>query len=230
MDRTPTTEEPVEGDQTETDGNDFDVNRRRLLKAGVVTASIATTGGVPGTVSALSDDWDDLTLRKQLNVVRKATQPYKQLENMGEAGYVSGPIPVLCSEGLHFDKLPLWDGEIDPERPESLFYMINDGGTLKLGGAEFILITTLDENDDPVDPMPDLFNDEDEPLEKPPLRGTSEEEGWNLFRDTVTGTVFWDLHVWVHERNPEGVFSLPNPRYADMPGCVPLEELPFEIL
>jgi hypothetical protein len=91
-------------------------------------------------------------------------------------------------------------------------------------------MTDLDENEDPVDPMPDLFNDESEPLERPPLGGTAEADGWNLFRDPTTGVVFWDLHVWVHERNPEGVFSLPNPNYADIPGCVPIEDLPFEIL
>ena len=220
---------PTESDRPPTDGR-LDINRRRLLKVGVLTASIAATRSATGTVTARSDDWDDLTLRQQLNVVRKATQPYKRLENMAEAGYVSSPIPVACSEGYHFDKIPLWDGQIDPEQPESLFYMIGEGGTLKLGGAEFILITELDENGDPVDPMPDLFNDECETLESPPLRGTAEEDGWTLFRDTETGLVFWDLHVWVHERNPEGVFSLPNPRYANMPGCVPLEELPFETL
>lgn len=230
MKRIPRTDESTKGDRT-TDAEDhLDINRRRLLKAGVLTGSIAATGGVSRIVTAQSTDWDDLTLHKQLNVVRSATQPYKRLENMGEAGYVSAPLPVLCSEGYHFDKIPLWDGQLDPERPESLFYMVNDGGNLKLGGAEYILITDLDENGDPVDPMPDLFNDEGEPLESPPLRGTAEEDGWNLFRDTTTGVVFWDLHVWVHERNPEGVFSLPNPRYADMPGCVPLEDLPFETL
>lgn len=223
--------EPIESDRPATDGNHLDINRRRLLEAGIATTAIAA-GGVSGIAAAepSEDDWDDLTLRQQLNAVRKATNPYKQLENMGDAGYVSSPIPVVCSEGYHFDKLPLWDDQLDPERPESLFYMVNEGGKLKLGGAEFILITDLDENGDPVDPMPDLFNDEGESLERPPLRGTAEADGWNLFRDTETGTVFWDLHVWVHERNPEGVFSLPNPRYADIPGCVPLEELPFEIL
>lgn len=46
-----------------------------------------------------------------------------------------------------------------------------------------------------------------------------------LIEDSATGMHIWDLHVWVHERNPEGVFSLPNPRFANVPGCVPLDEL-----
>lgn len=230
MERITRTGRPTEGDRTPPDENHLDINRRQLLKAGVITGSIAATGGLAETVTARSTNWDDLTLRQQLNVVRKATQPYKRMENMDKAGYVSAPLPVLCSEGYHFDKITLWDSQIDPERPESLFYVVNEGGNLTLGGVEYILLTDLDENQNPVDPMPDLFNDEDEPLERPPLRGTREEDGWNLFRDTTTDLVFWDLHLWVHERNPEGVFSLPNPRYAGMPGCVPLEDLPFEIL
>lgn len=221
--------DPNESDRPATGVNPLDINRRRLLKTSVVTASLAAAGGVTGNVTAREDDWDDLTLRKQLNVVRKATQPYKMMRNLDEAGYVSIPLPIVCSEGLHFDNLENWETPLEPEHPESLFYVVTDGGTLKLGGAEFILLTDVDGSGDPVDPKPDLFNDEDEPVEKPPLRGTTEEDGWHLFHDTATGVTFWDLHVWVHERNPEGVFNLPNPRYADMPGCVPLEELPYDV-
>ncbi|WP_440008358.1 hypothetical protein [Halomicrococcus sp. SG-WS-1] len=226
MKRTSITGEPVESDRTATDGNHLDVNRRRLLKAGVVTATIAAAGGGPGTAIARSTDWDDTTLTDQLKVVREATQPFKRLENMADAGYVSAPIPIVCSEGLHFDNAALWEkGELDPENPQSLFYMVDENGKLELGGAEFILPTELDENDDPKVPKPDLFNDESEPLEGDTLRGTPEEDGWILIEDPGTGMHIWDLHVWVHERNPEGVFSLPNSRFANMPGCVPLEEL-----
>lgn len=226
MKRTSATGKRAERDRTAADGTQLDVNRRRLLKAGVATAGIAAAGGVPGSVTARSTDWDDFTLSEQLNVVREATQPFKQLENMAEAGYVSAPIPLVCSEGLHFDNLERWEtGELDPENPESLFYMVDGDGKLNLGGAEFIVVTELDENDEPVDPKPDLFNDEDESRDCDPLRGTREADGWNVLEDPATGAVLWDLHVWVHEDNPEGVFSLPNPRFADMPGCVPLEEL-----
>mgnify|MGYP006302454035 FL=1 len=226
MQRTPITGKPVESDRIATDGDHLDIDRRRLLKSGVVTASIAAAGGVPRTVTARSTDWGDLTLNEQLDVVRKATQPYKQLENMAEAGYVSAPIPLVCSEGLHFDNPTLWEqGELDPENPQSLFYMVDESGTLNLGGAEFILPTELNENDDPKVPKPNFFNDKSEPLEDDPLRGTPEEDGWILIEDPGTGMHIWDLHVWVHERNPDGVFSLPNSRFSNMPGCVPLDEL-----
>lgn len=214
-------------DRSATDGNHFDIDRRRLLKTGIVTTTIAA-GGVSGLVTARSseDEWDERPLDEQLNVVREATQRFEQLETMAEAGYVSASIPLVCSEGLHFDNAALWEsGELDPENPQSLFYMVDEGGRLDLGGAEFVLPTELDEDGDPEVPKPDLFNDESEPLEGDPLRGTPEEDGWILIEDPATGMHIWDLHVWVHETNPEGVFSLPNRRFADMPGCVPLEEL-----
>lgn len=198
------------------------VSRRQILKTGAFATGAALGGGVSGAAAARPEDWEGLSLKEQLRVVRRATTPYKRLEAMDEAGYASSNLPRVCSEGLHFDKLSLWeDGVLDPERPESLFYMINDGGKLRLGGAEFILVTDLENPD----PKPDLFNDEGEPPNGAPLNGTSEADGWHLIPDPATGFAIWDLHVWVHERNPEGVFSLPNPRFADMPGCVPLEDL-----
>lgn len=221
------TEHTNERDRTAIDRTGLDVDRRRLLKAGVATSAIAA-GGATGLATATSVDegWDDLSLDEQLRTVRKATQPYGRLERMDEAGYASAPIPLVCREGYHFDNVELWEsGELDPENPQSLFYVVDGNGTLGLGGAEFVLPTELDENDEPVDPKPDLFNDGTEPLEGDPLRGTPEEDGWILIEDPASGLHIWDLHVWVHERNPDGVFSLPNARFADMPGCVPLDEL-----
>lgn len=194
------------------------MDRRRLLKAGAVTAGLAAVGVVPGTAAtATPSDWDDLTLREQLNVVRDATRPYKRLGEMAAAGYVSPPLPLICGKGYHFDNLDYWDKTLDPRHPESVFYVFNESGTLTLGGAEYILVTDTDANGDPVDPKPDLFNDESKPLDDEPLRGTSEADGWVLFEDA--GVTLWTLHVWVHERNAEGVFHPDNARYAEMPGC-----------
>jgi hypothetical protein len=169
------------------------VSRLRLLKTGAFVTGMGLAGGGTASAVARPSDWDDGSLREQLNVVREATAPYKRLAAMNPAGYVSPNLPPICNEGLHFDDLSLWeDGVLDPEHPESLFYMVNDEG---------------------------------EPLDGKPLEGTPEADGWHLIPDPATGFAIWDLHVWVHERNPAGVFGLPNPRYADMPGCVPLEEL-----
>lgn len=194
------------------------VSRRRLLEAGAFATGMGLVGGFSGGAVALPEDWEDRSLKEQLRIVRQVTTPYKRLGEMGRAGYVSSNIPLFCSEGYHFDEVSLWN-ELDPEQPGSLFYVFGESGKLSLGGAEFLLITDIE---NPAD-TPDLFNDEDEPLHSPPLRGTSEEAGWHLITDPATGFAVWDLHVWVHERNPLGVFSLPNPRFADMPGCVPLE-------
>lgn len=225
--------EHTESARREPSRPDGRIKRRRVLKSGLVTSTVLATGGVTGlatggtaghTAAHPTDDWDDLSLKEQLKVVRKATQPYRDLDTMAGAGYVSSPIPLFCSEGYHFDNLANWGtAQLDPENPESLFYVLNPGGKLVLGGAEYIVVTELDENADLVDPEPDLFNDESEPVEDDPLRGTTESDGWHVIEDPASGLVLWDLHVWIHEDNPAGVFSLPNPRYADLPGCVELE-------
>lgn len=201
------------------------VSRRKLLKASAVAAGVGLVTG-SGSALATPTGWDDLPLKQQLSVAQRATKHYKHLDAMDEAGYVSASLALLCSEGYHFDNETLWESnELDPERPESLFYMLHRNGKLSLGGSEFIVVTELDEEGEPVDPKPDLFNDDDEPVDGDVLRGVSEEDGWMLIEDPATGLVIWDLHVWLHEYNPAGVFSLPNPRFEDMPGCVPLEDV-----
>ena len=219
MERPPVTGRSSERERTATDGNHLDFSRRRLLKVGIATAGLAASGGAAGTVSARSRGWDDLSLTKQLQVVRHATRQYKRLQAMDDAGYVSAPLPLVCGLGYVFDNLTLWNDTLDPRQPESLFYVLNDGGKLQLAGVEFILVTDRDDAGDPVDPMPDLFNDESVAPEEAPLRGTTEEEGWVLVDDPASGVTLWVLHVWVHERNPDGVFNPRNPRFEAMPGC-----------
>lgn len=222
MEQTPETGTSVERERTPPGVNQSEIARRRLLKAGIATASIATAGGVPGAATARSTDWDDLSLHEQLKVVRHATQPYRRLDAMDEAGYVSAPLPLVCGLGYVFDNLEFWGNPLDPRNPESLFYVLNSGGKLKLAGVEFVLVTERDADGEPVHTMPDLFNDESVSPEDAPLRGASEEDSWILIDDPASGLTLWVLHVWVHETNPDGVFTPRNPRFDAMPGCGPL--------
>lgn len=219
MDRTPKTGKPVQRERTSPDSNRFEITRRRLLNAGIATAGIAAAGGAAGTVTAQPTGWDDLSLHEQLKVVRDATRPYKRLRAMDEAGYVSTPLPLVCGLGYVFDNLEFWEDPLDPRNPESLFYVLNSGGKLKLAGVEFILVTDRGADGSPVDPMPNLFNDEGVSPEDALLRGTSEADSWILIDDPASGLTLWVLHVWVHETNPDGVFNPRNPRFEAMPGC-----------
>ena len=219
-----------EGNNRSTVSNDWEnwINRRTLLKVGALGAVGGGLAGsnasakpepVFGSASDDADDWDSFTLSKQLDTVRAATEQYRDLAAVEEDGFETPPLPLLCGAGFHWDKVNRWDQEIDPEKPESLAYVL-EGNTLVLGAVEYIFMTEL-VGGEPVDDPPQIFNDDNELLNQEPLMSTPESEGWELVEED--DLVFWDLHVWVHQPNPKGVFHHTNPDYEDMPGCVPIE-------
>lgn len=200
------------------DTKHFGGNRRSFLKASGLAIVGSSTGRLQ-EMTTQSDDWEDLPLAEQLATVREATAPYKQLA-AADDGYVSANIPLYCGLGYHFDNERVWEQPPQPTRPGSLAYGLSADGQLRLGAAEYLFITDKDDEGNPTDPKPDVFNDEDEPLEEPPLAGTREADGWELIEDPATGKFVWTLHAWVHIDNPDGVFHPSNPDLKDMPGCV----------
>lgn len=48
-----------------------------------------------------STDWETLSLDEQLEMVREATQPYKQATALRDAGYTSVALPYSPSNGDH---------------------------------------------------------------------------------------------------------------------------------
>lgn len=194
-------------------------NRRSFLKASGVALLGSPTGRQQETTTQ-ADSWETLSLAEQLERVRETTAPYKQLDAMAADGYVSST-RLYCGLGYFFDKASILEQPPQPPQPGSLFYVLSADGQLTLGGAEYFLITNKDDEGNPTDPKPDVFNDEDEPLEEKPLAGTREADGWALVDDPASEKLIWALQVWVHLDNPDGVFSHRNPNFNEMPGCVP---------
>lgn len=194
-------------------------NRRSFLKA----SGLAIVGGSTGRLQETTPrpaDWEELSLAEQLDEVREATAPYERFDAMGDAGYVSAKLPLYCGLGYHFDKESLWEKPPQPTQPGSLAYVLSADGQLTLGAAEYLFVTDKDDEGNPADPEPDVFNDEAEPLDEQPLSGTRESDGWELVEDPATGKFVWSLHAWVHVDNPDGVFHPSNPDFEEMPGCV----------
>jgi hypothetical protein len=202
-----------------------DITRRDTLRAGALAATVAVGGSLVGFARAVPDDWDSRSFDQQLRYLRARTHRYRRVSAADADGYVSAALPLYCGVGYHFDKESAWEGENapDPDTPGSLFYVLDDNDELRLAGVEYLLVTELDEEGEPVDPMPDLFNDEQTDVEADPLFGRSEADGWELIVDPATGFTVWDLHVWLHEENPAGVFTHTHPSYEDLPTCVPLD-------
>ncbi len=182
---------------------------KRLLliaAAGVITVVGATVGGTIAPAAA-----GDGSLPDELREVRAAVAHYhsfKQAENegysvAGEGCVASPPAPPAPSGGgtmgIHAVNMTLIDDPaIDPLRPEMLMYAPKPNGKLELVGVEYFR-RAADQN--PADGL--------DQSDKPSLFGRT-------FDGIMPGHAPWhgwhyDLHAWVAEANPSGVFAPFNP-------------------
>jgi hypothetical protein len=132
---------------------------------------------------------------------RQATKPYRSLARAERDGYVpagecvSGPTGAM---GFHYVQPGLAaDAEFDIRRPELLVYERRHG-RMHLVAIEYFR-ADADQRLDTDDDRPSLFGQAfDGPME-------GHEPGM---------PIHYDLHAWVHKRNPDGVFAQYNPRVS----------------
>ena len=165
----------------------------RFFIAILVTAACAVA------VVAAAAMAGDGPLPPELREVRAAVARFHSLEQAERAGYVRGSpceASVAGAMGHHYPNPALMaDREIDPLRPEVLLYLPDGNGNLKLVGVEYWMR----------DADGSLLTDDDRPsLFGQPFDGPM--RGHNPFMP-----VHYDLHVWVAEENPNGVFAQWNP-------------------
>ena len=97
--------------------------------------------------------------------------------------------------GVHYINPALFGPGVDPLTPEILLYLPTADGTLKLIGVEYFA----------VDADQDLATDDDRPfLFGRGFDGPMEGHAPGMPRH-------YDLHVWVAESNPAGIFAQWNP-------------------
>jgi len=150
------------------------------------TAALAGDGALPG----------------ELREVRAAVARYHSAEQAERAGYVfdagepcvSAPPGTM---GIHVVNPALMaDPAVHALQPEILLYVPHDNGKLELVGVEYFRRAA--DQTPPIDASdkPSLFG--------VPFDGPMPEHapgmGWH-----------YDLHVWVAEKNPSGVFAMFNP-------------------
>lgn len=136
-----------------------------------------------------------------LREVRKATKVYRDVDAARAAGYKAAPDcaedPKYGGMGIHYANQKLIaDGRLDPLRPEILVYQPHPGGKPTLGAVEYF--------------QPDGDQDLDTDDDKPSLFGMP-------FDGPMKGhepgmPKHYDLHVWLYEHNPAGLFAAWNPR------------------
>ncbi len=125
-----------------------------------------------------------------LKAVHSATARYHSTVQATKAGYVEASpcvaVPGLGGMGFHWSNDAIVDPVFDPLVPEAVLYAPNKQGKLKLVAVEYIVI-------DVGQPAPKFG---DQPFD---------------VGGTPVPVPHWSLHAWVHQDNPNGVFTPFNP-------------------
>ena len=162
---------------------------------------IATVLGLVGLVAIVSAVAlaGDGPVPAELQDVRAAVARFHSVDQASRDGYVQAS-PCESSAagtmGQHWANFSLMaDGVIDPLRPEVLLYVPDENGNLKLVAVEYWKR----------DADGSLLTDNDRPFFfGQPFDGPM--PGHN-----PAMPVHYDLHVWVAESNPNGVYAQWNP-------------------
>ncbi|HEX6335239.1 MAG TPA: hypothetical protein VFZ78_13490 [Flavisolibacter sp.] len=128
-----------------------------------------------------------------LKDVRSATSRFNSTQQAIKAGYTPDnhcvSVPGLGGMGYHWANFALVDPVFDPLKPEVVLYATGPGGNLKLVAIEYIVVNTGQARPSFEG---ELFNIGGTPLQIP----------------------HWSLHVWLHEPNPNGMFTPFNPNIS----------------
>ena len=134
----------------------------------------------------------------ELQGVRAALARYHSITQAERDGYVAAS---PCEEspggamGIHYLNPNLLGPGIDPLRPEVLLYLPDGNGSVRLVGVEYFS----------VDADQDLATDAD----RPSVFGQAFDGPMPGHGPTMP--IHYDLHVWLYEANPAGVFEAWNP-------------------
>ena len=162
-----------------------------ILAGGLLVASV----GIGITLAG------DGRLSPELQAVRAAVAKYHSVDQALADGYFaaspceSSPAGTM---GIHYINPALFGPGIDPKQPEILLYVPRADGSHELVGVEYFA-ADADQN---------LGTDGD----RPSIFGRA-------FDGPMPGhapgmPIHYDLHVWVAETNPSGVFAQWNPAIA----------------
>lgn len=174
------------------------LRRVRPIHAGLLAAFLLAGLTAPGVLAG----------RDEFNDARAATARFNSLIQAERAGYVPFPHgaplhhcieslaqPSEGAMGIHWVNPELLDGDLDPAQPEVLVYAPRADGHLELVALEYVVFDHDWEGTG--DPM--LFGRALTPVPAP-----------NRYEIPS----FWQLHLWLWEDNPAGVFADFNPRVS----------------
>ena len=172
------------------------MNGKRLFQIGLVMSGLL----ILTSVAFASSDSAEIA-STLVSTVRQETAHFEEIAEAEDAGYdlfhgcVSGPQGGAM--GVHFvNGERVGDGEVDALHPEALLYEARDGA-LRLVGVEYVVLADDRHANQEAPPMlmGQLFN----------YVGSPNRYGI---------PAFYELHVWAHKHNPNGMFADWNPHVS----------------
>lgn len=173
------------------------------LAAALALLTLSTAHGSEGSHGAGGEPGPDdqpPQSQRDLAEVRGAVGRYHTPARAEAAGWelVAGldhcfANPDVGGMGYHYiDGEQLEDPTLDPLRPESLVFVPDRDGQLRLGAVEYLVPAELWDGEEP----PSVLGRDLHALEP------------------VPDVEVWGLHVWLFEHNPDGTFADWNPRVS----------------
>lgn len=185
---------------------------RRIPAPLMLTVAIAVLG-------ACNDSLTEPTVDDQLEDVRDATEAYASISAANAAGYTvwspdpnaanaTCPTNQLGNMGYHLVNTALrgspadpanGDAVLDPLKPEMLLWEKRPDGTLALVGVEYLVFKAAWERAHGAQAAP------------PTLFGSPVPLSTHSFTAGGPEIPHYELHVWLYEPNPLGIFAPWNP-------------------
>lgn len=181
----------------------LDIRIARLAAA----AAIALAALTPDARAHGDPAATDFKLHQLLADARKTSAPFTDLQAALAAGYTKFPDlngdcvdqPGQGGMGIHYVNAALvGDAELDPLRPEFLVYRPGADGRQELVALEYVVFAPVW---DALHPQPPVLFGHPMHLVRTPNR-------------YGTPSPFYELHVWLWEHNPNGLFNDWNPRFG----------------
>jgi hypothetical protein len=172
---------------------------RRNLRTIVAGAAAVTAAAITVSTVALAGG-SSAHGNSQLDVVRRATAKYRNVDRATDAGYVQffGCVhePLAGAMGMHFVNGTLvTDPAVAVDKPEALMYEMRSDGTLELVGVEYVVFK--DAWDATNAAPPELFGETFNTITEPNRYGIP---------------TFYELHAWAWKENPTGSHMDWNPK------------------
>ena len=182
---------------------------RARLAAGVAAAALAgsvavavAVGAGAGSASAYGGSLgqDDFAAARAATAkyhdIRKATG-FTELDDAAGIACIDNPAGGM---GVHFVDGSRLNSVLDPALPEALVYEPQADGSMKLGALEYVIL----DSDWAGPGAPEMFGQSFEYQPGP------DEANANRFGLPA----FWELHLWVWNENPRGMFDDWNPKVS----------------